>query len=670
MIRRLTSYLLGNAGTEIKRVDTFQIESLEPRCLFNAVSLDPAFGTGGSVTTDMGSGFDEPVDVVTQPDGKIVVLGDGGSGQPGYTNAWIARYTAAGVLDSTFGTGGKLNLTPLGGGSQNVALQADGKILVSGDVGINVGTPSEAVVVSVIRLTSSGKLDTTFGNGGVYYSDPALIKNPWQWGLAVQANGKIDVGTRTEDNSTTPYTYRDYAVVQLTPSGQADATFGTNGTVIVTAPEEQYLFDVTTQPDGKVLLAGYERTSVGTTDTDIGDVVRLNTDGSPDASFGNNGRVDVDFGPATPDWSDINRVAVMNDGRIVLGSYGDPAGLARLLPNGQFDTSFGTGGKMIMPQADHQYGVSGMSVLGDGRIVTADTYIEEFDTGYNQHLKVVRYNANGTIDTTFNGTGSITLNVGGNRARQDAVTVDAQGRVILAAYTGGNWLTVRLVEKLPVPPPPPPPPTGTAAIRGTIFNDANANAARDTGEGILAGRTVWLDADNDKVLDATERKMTTDGNGNYAFTGLAAGTYRVRQVLPSGWRQSSPKSGASLSVTLTAGQSATGKLLGATQRVQISGNVFRDANGNGTRDSTETALSGWHVYIDRNNNQKFDTGDTGVWSDSAGNWTIDNLAAGTYVIRIVMLSKWKLIAPAVGAYTLKLGSGAASSGNKFALKPM
>ena len=116
---------------------------------------------------------------------------------------------------------------------------------------------------------------------------------------------------------------------------------------------------------------------------------------------------------------------------------------------------------------------------------------------------------------------------------------------------------LRLVDQ--TRPPTPPPTVGTASLAGTAFKDNNANGKYDTGDGIGSGVVVFLDNDNDGVLDATETRVTTDGRGKFSFTKLAAGTYHVRRVLASGTAYSTAK----LDVTLTNGQSKTGLLVGS-----------------------------------------------------------------------------------------------------------
>lgn len=109
--------------------------------------------------------------------------------------------------------------------------------------------------------------------------------------------------------------------------------------------------------------------------------------------------------------------------------------------------------------------------------------------------------------------------------------------------------------------PTPPPPVGTASIRAYVINDINKDAKWNSGEKGIAGRTVWLDLDNDNVLDANEQSLTTGTNGIFTFTNLAAGTYFVRQVLPAGWVQTSPLANAPLTIKLTDGQLSSGRSL-------------------------------------------------------------------------------------------------------------
>ncbi len=121
-----------------------------------------------------------------------------------------------------------------------------------------------------------------------------------------------------------------------------------------------------------------------------------------------------------------------------------------------------------------------------------------------------------------------------------------------------------------------------ASIFGAVFNDINGNGKQDSSELGIPGVTVFIDATNTGVFKSGDRVTTTNSSGNYSFTGLVAGTYIVRQMLPTGDKQTFPTSGFGNHVTITTGQTATGVNFG-DQKIavaSISGMVFNDANGN------------------------------------------------------------------------------------------
>jgi uncharacterized delta-60 repeat protein len=132
------------------------------------------------------------------------------------------------------------------------------------------------------------------------------------------------------------------------------------------------------------------------------------------------------------------------------------------------------------------------------------------------------------------------------------LVLDAGGQSISGLSIGSKTGTV------PPPPPPPPPPAGTASLAGTAFRDNNKNGRYDTGDGIGKAITVFLDSDNDGTLDAGETRVVTDASGKFKFAGLAAGTYRLRAVLPAGSIYSTTR----IDQALTSGQTKTGLLIG------------------------------------------------------------------------------------------------------------
>ena len=172
--------------------------------------------------------------------------------------------------------------------------------------------------------------------------------------------------------------------------------------------------------------------------------------------------------------------------------------------------------------------------------------------------------------------------------------------------------------------------TSCGSISGTKFNDLNGDGILQTGEPGLAGVTLFLDTNNNGVLDPGEVSTTSDANGNYTFANLLPGTYRVREVLPAGFIQSSANPA---DITISGDQDVTGVNIGDFQPVSISGLKFNDLNGNGVRDPGEPGLAGITVFLDTNNNGVLDPGEMSTTTDANGNYTFTNLGPGTYRVR-------------------------------------
>ena len=204
-----------------------------------------------------------------------------------------------------------------------------------------------------------------------------------------------------------------------------------------------------------------------------------------------------------------------------------------------------------------------------------------------------------------------------------------------------------------------------ATIDGTLFNDANANGAFDTGESPLTRWRVYLDVNNNATLDSGEQVVQTHkANGKYQFRQLPAGTHRVRQVVEPGFRQTAPSAGGAHVVTVASGQAVT-RNFGATRLGAIQGNVFLDANSSGAKDAGEGNLAGWTVYLDQNNNAALDAVEARVVTDTAGNYTL-NAAAGTHALRAVAQAGHTQTRPAANAaYTVTLGGAQVATGRNF-----
>ena len=191
----------------------------------------------GYVSTDLG-GDDVAHDVVVQPDGKILVVGEATTTQ--WEAFGLVRYQSDGTLDDTFDTDGKV-LTEFGTAT-SVALQDDGKIVVAGSAGGDL---------ALARYTSNGALDVGFGGGdGKVTVDFGGTDSFWS--VSIQEDGKIVVGGHTTGSST-----REFALARFGPDGTLDPTFGDGGKLTVDFyGNEDFSYDIAIQPDGRIVAVG------------------------------------------------------------------------------------------------------------------------------------------------------------------------------------------------------------------------------------------------------------------------------------------------------------------------------------------------------------------------------------------------------------------------------
>jgi serine-aspartate repeat-containing protein C/D/E len=172
------------------------------------------------------------------------------------------------------------------------------------------------------------------------------------------------------------------------------------------------------------------------------------------------------------------------------------------------------------------------------------------------------------------------------------------------------------------------------AISGTVFQDTNNNATADAGEPGIAGITVFLDVDNSGTKDGGEPTTTTSADGTYTFGDLDASPQRVRAVLPAGAVRNTANPST---INLLSNTPVTSVAFGLDVLGSISGMLYVDVNGNGTKDAPDTAaLAGITIYIDSNNNGVMDPAERSTVTDASGNYTIDLLGAGTYDIDAVL----------------------------------
>ena len=392
-------------------------------------SLDTSFNSTGKVTTAVGTGTCKGQGVTLQEDGKIVVVGYSfnAGGQSCFT---VLRYGADGRLDTSFGDSGKvITAVAKESNADSVAMQSDGKIVVAGNAFIDGNNNN----FGVVRYNANGKLDSTFNETGKATADFGAHELPCS--VALHGDGRIVVaGYITNEDK------KQCALACFKANGSLDTTFNGTGKVITNfgGDGDAEGQSVAAQSDGKTVVVGYA--TVGGVQRFA--VERYKTDGALDTSFGGTGRVLTAVGISG---SNATGVALQKDGKIVVAGYAvnnsgriyDFACL-RYNADGSLDQSFGDHGKVTTDVGD---GKATSLAVQDNKIIVAGSAYD----GDNNEFAVVRYNASGKLDTSFNSAGSVLTAVGSKppEAEEDttprvsmAVISDPDGYTNVRDYNG------------------------------------------------------------------------------------------------------------------------------------------------------------------------------------------------------------------------------------------
>ncbi|HUQ52880.1 MAG TPA: cadherin domain-containing protein, partial [Gammaproteobacteria bacterium] len=300
-----------------------------------------------------------------------------------------------------------------------LAIQPDGNILVAGDA--TIGSSRE---FALARFNSNGSLDTTFdGDGKVTTSFGAGES----FGNSVALrDGKIIVAGYS---FSTAGTAEDFAVARYNANGTLDTTFDGDGRVTTDfGGNTDVGRSVAIQADGKILVAGESR--IGS-NYDFS-VARYNANGTLDTTFDGDGRVRTDFGS---DGDIAWTLAVQGDGKIVVGGWGGGGfTLARYNANGSLDTTFDGDGRVATIVGGPNTGfLRSIVIQPDGKILAAG---EAFNGRADTDIVVLRYNANGTLDTSFGTGGIVFTNTPTVSDAANDLLLQPDGRIIVAGHVG------------------------------------------------------------------------------------------------------------------------------------------------------------------------------------------------------------------------------------------
>jgi uncharacterized delta-60 repeat protein len=360
-------------------------------------------------------------------------------------------FASAGDLDPNFGIGGKVTTSfPIAGwvttslqGSYDRAnaavLQPDGKMIVVGDA----KQSSYAVsFMGLARYNADGSLDTTFGANGKVSDNNLGFYGAVGSAVVLLPDGRIVVaGYVNVYNNGDP---TSNAVIALfTSSGSLDTSFNTTGYRIFDYGGNEKATSIIVQSDGKI-VAGIYSTNYSANNFIL---VRCNTDGTLDASFGTGGVVTTDLGAAYTEG--INALATQTisgvEKIIAVGSSpshsGDFAVLRYNVTNGALDATFGASGKTVI---DFGHADSGRAVAiqSDGKIVVAGSA----SNGVDNDFALARFTADGALDSAFSAGGQVVTDFATGDETASAVLIQSDGKILVSGSTNGGIGLVRFTD--------------------------------------------------------------------------------------------------------------------------------------------------------------------------------------------------------------------------------
>jgi len=448
-------------------------------------TLDSTFGNGGAVVTDLGgaSYAYAAVKYPASPTDKIVLAGDAvgeSTGRYWYYNynVGLARYNGDGSLDSTFNYQSKKQFGTVVndlGGREAVAgavVEADGNIVVAGYSAV-IENNQWVSRFTVARYTSVGKLDTAFGTGGVVTtsfggtSDSAAAVTLHQGKILAVGSGHYDGNG-----------CHDFALAQYNSNGTLDTTFGQDldgdgvrdGKVVTDFGWDDVAAAVAIDVDDSILVLGNTATSL----CKFG-LARYLPDGTLDTSFGSGGLARYHFG--IPGDGPVPYALAVEPGTrkiVAVGRAAEVTGslalvVARFNSDGSLDSSFGTDGVVFTPVRTMATARS-VAIQSSGKIVVSG---DAYDSAANRHyILVAGYNTNGTLDTTF----------GVRAPSPPGITVTPTSGLVTTEAGGTASFSVVLNSQpaadVTIPVSSSDTSEGTVSVSSLIFTSVNWNIAQ------------------------------------------------------------------------------------------------------------------------------------------------------------------------------------------------
>ncbi len=392
---------------------------------FNNGGVLLRYSTTGAIDSSFGSsgfaGFQYPIDsidegvaVAIDSSQRVLVAGTTDRDPESFnTDLFLARYTAAGVLDTTFGGGDGVAIVGSTGGfgfdeARDVAFDSLGRIVVAGADIDYPGSPFESVVLA--RFSSSGALDATFGSDGVSESS-GVPGSPNS--LAIDASDRPVIAGRSNVSGG----YRSMIVARFDTAGALDTTFAdSNGYAKADFGATSRAKGVALDSTGKIVAGGQADTSFA--------AARFTTTGALDPTFSSDGMVTAQLGGAGFDGADA--LAIDGSNKVLLaGDVDDDFTVARFTAAGALDPSFSGDGKATADLGGTQT-VGSVGLDSSGRILVAGTAADNFG--------LVRFTTAGALDLSFDGADGATTTGFGAAATAEAndLAIGSNGSIVLA----------------------------------------------------------------------------------------------------------------------------------------------------------------------------------------------------------------------------------------------
>ena len=332
-------------------------------------------------------------------------------------------YAQVGSLDTKFSTKGYVTnaISTSDDLAHSISIQPDGKIVQIGE------TPegSSGKNIAITRYNTDGTLDNTFDGDGRLVLNYAISDIDLAYKVVVQKDGKILIGGYKILSG------QDIIVARLNSDGTNDKNFNKGEHLTLSFGANEVLYDMLVDANGKILLTGFTSAGGGFAGTKPY-VVRLNSDGSVDNTFGTSGVAALYV-------SDYNDIATWmqqsTSGKIAITGYSGNAldkdfYVAQLNSNGTIDTKFGTNGYFIKDFAND----NGTRLIYQGdKIVACGTS----DKNGTNDFVVYRLNTNGTIDNTFGTSGYTFIPIGTGSDQCFTILEQIDGKIVLAGF-GAN----------------------------------------------------------------------------------------------------------------------------------------------------------------------------------------------------------------------------------------